>query len=108
VSAARNRGIAHANGSWIAFLDSDDEWKENYLARQVEHINSNPDVIAFITNAIDIQPGGASEAHFQNTILKRFGTRSFVQIGRPFRAIMNHPHWYLQSIVVRRDILLGT
>ena len=108
VSAARNRGIAHANGSWIAFLDSDDEWEENYLPRQVKHINSNPGVIAFFTNAIDIHPGGASETHFQNTILKRFGTRSFIRITRPFRAIMNHPHWYLQSMVVRRDTLLRT
>jgi glycosyltransferase involved in cell wall biosynthesis len=107
VSAARNAGIRKANGTWIAFLDSDDEWNENYLARQWEQISFNPDVIAFITNAINIDVGGRSLTHFENIILKRFGMAAFVRVKRPFRTIMKS-HWFLQSTVVRRDVLLRT
>lgn len=34
--AARNTGIIHSKGDWIAFLDSDDEWLPNKLTQQIE------------------------------------------------------------------------
>lgn len=35
VSQARNLGVSHATGQWIAFLDSDDEWLPDKLERQL-------------------------------------------------------------------------
>lgn len=47
VSRARNVGMQNALGSWIALLDSDDEWFENKIERQVDEILRN-DSIDFI------------------------------------------------------------
>lgn len=43
VSAARNRGIAEANGRYIAFLDSDDLFEPAKLDIQVKYLRDHPE-----------------------------------------------------------------
>lgn len=57
VSAARNRGISAAQGEWLAFLDSDDLWLPEKLARQMALMAAQPRLLLSQTEETWVRRG---------------------------------------------------
>ena len=53
LAGARNGGIAHAKGEYLAFLDADDHWSPTKLQRHVEQLDAEPEIgMSFSASAL--------------------------------------------------------
>lgn len=62
LSSARNLGMRHARGEWIAFLDADDWWLPEKLARQVACMREFP-TLGFCSTATRVEDPQGRELH---------------------------------------------
>ena len=60
LAGARNTGIRHAQGDYIAFLDADDLWLPEKLAKHIEHLENSPDVGVSFSPSELIDESGSS------------------------------------------------
>ena len=101
VSAARNFGVSHARGHWLAFVDSDDVWHRHKLRDQLRLAELHPDV-----------PLGTSLSQSDSLAALEFEP-SIGPDGPPcvlhpeFRDVFQFPYLGCSGVFVRRDDFLS-
>lgn len=95
-AAARNRGVAETSGPLVAFLDADDRWHPEKLARQVAALAEAPEVGFCYT-----------VARFVDTVGRPLAVRKPPRVvaGRVFPEMMRANFVILASVVARRHCL---
>jgi glycosyltransferase involved in cell wall biosynthesis len=100
--AARNVGVAMATGSYIAFLDADDYWPPQKVARQVETLEQNPELDLLLGHVQQFRHGGEdlgepSPGFLPGTLLAR--RQAFDRVG-PFNTglrVGEFIDWYARA-----------
>lgn len=70
VCSARNTGIRHARGEYLAFLDGDDLWLPKKLEKHVEHLENSPAVGVSFSRSAFIDEAGEPLGIYQMPKLK--------------------------------------
>lgn len=69
-SYTRNRAVSLAKGEWIAFLDSDDLWREDKLEKQLVLAEKNPDMVICYTASSFINDDGQPFGYVMQAVEK--------------------------------------
>jgi glycosyltransferase involved in cell wall biosynthesis len=65
LAGARNTGIRHARGEYLAFLDGDDLWLPDKLEKHVKHLDNSPSVGLSFSRSAFIDEAGNRLGTFQ-------------------------------------------
>ena len=101
--AARKYGISLSKGKYIAFVDSDDYWCDEYkLKKQVDFLEKNLDYAVVYTDIYSMNESGKiiDDPHFIQTIKKRYTS------GYVFFYLLNGSFVTTPTIMLRKEIII--
>ena len=96
-AAARNHGLRQSRGRHIAFLDADDTWHPEFLARMVDALMTHPDV-------------GIAYCGWQNLGLRKGLNEPFIppeyENANKSESLFGHCRWPIHGALTYRRIIL--
>jgi len=110
VSAARNLGIQHAQGEYIAFLDADDEWLPEKLSMQVSALDKFPDAALVFTDTMMFNNGEVIQETMNREMLRDWCRSHASELpgcyyGGLYEQLLIQDCMNTSSVMVRRKVL---
>lgn len=96
LKSSLQKAVKEASGEWIAFLESDDLWKEDYLCKKAELINNN-EHSGLIYNDVELF-GEAAGKNFPKTTGK-FPRNMFYEFGT------KNPVLTMSCVMLKKNLL---
>jgi glycosyltransferase involved in cell wall biosynthesis len=112
-SAARNRGLTHATGEYVVFLDSDDTWEPGTLADLLPLMDTRPDLDAVLCETRCGNPADGyaplsdttGRGRFRDLLTDPVGPDLFRLGGRFVSLMLDRNQVFFGSCVLRRAVL---
>ena len=94
VSFTRNFGISKADGEYVAFLDSDDMWREDKLQKQIDLLAAHPDAVIAYTASSFIDYSG-----------KPYNYIMAAELQMTYKMLLKRNLLSCSSIIVKKDVI---
>lgn len=104
-SAARNRGLEAATGSFICFLDSDDQWLPNKIELQLQQFRDFPSLDFVFADIEVIAPDGGSDREIPEGVARNRFFSSTGPLPEMFEALVSVNFTVTSTVMLRAEVV---